>query len=76
MCVDVEYIIYGSGESRYFDHESYQRKCDGKLVKIIMGKAIQTYAGLNHEFMSCLLDWRLRGTYRRFFLAIWVTIDF
>jgi hypothetical protein len=30
------------GKVRYLDHESYLRKCDGKLVKVIMGKAIQT----------------------------------
>jgi hypothetical protein len=36
------------------------RKCDGKLVKVIMAKVIKTCAGLNHEFMSCLLDQRLR----------------
>ena len=48
------------GKVDYLDHESYLRKCDGKLIKVIMGKAIQTCAGLNHEFTSCLLDWRLR----------------
>jgi hypothetical protein len=48
------------GKVQYLDHESYLRECDGKLVKVIMGKAIQTCAGLNREFTSCLLDWRLR----------------
>jgi hypothetical protein len=47
-------------KSRYLDHESHQWKCDGKLVKVIIGKATQTCAGLTYEFMSCLLDWRLR----------------
>jgi len=41
------------------DHESHQRKCDEKLVRVIMGKVIQTCAGLNREFRSCLLQWRL-----------------
>jgi hypothetical protein len=54
------YIIYGSEESLVFYHESYLRECDGKSVKVIMGKAIQTCIGLNREFTSCLLDWRLR----------------
>jgi len=57
--VDV-YNIRKWGKSRYLDHESHLRKCDRKLVKIIMGKAIQTCAGLNREFTSCLLVWKLQ----------------
>jgi hypothetical protein len=47
------------GKVWYLDHESYLRKCDGKLVKVIMGIVIQTCAGLNREFASCLLEWML-----------------
>ena len=47
------------GKVWYLNHESYLRQCDGKLVKVIMGKAIQTCAGLNREFTSCLLVYRL-----------------
>ena len=45
------------GKGRYLGHESYLRKCNGKLVRVIMDKVIQTCAVLNCEFRSCLLDW-------------------
>ena len=48
------------GKVRYLDHESHERKCDEKLVTVIMGKVIQTCVGINREFTSRLLDWRLR----------------
>ena len=48
------------GKIRYLDHESHQREWDEKLVKVIMDKVIQIRAGLNHEFMSCLLEYRLQ----------------
>ena len=48
------------GKGRYLGHESYLRKCNGKLVRVIMSKVIQTCVGFNREFTSCLLEWRLR----------------
>jgi hypothetical protein len=71
--VPMSYNIWKWGKSSILIM-SRAKGSDGKLVKVIMGKLIQTYVGLNRDFTSCLLEWRLREP-MRLCLAIWVVVD-